>query len=74
MRSTSGACSRDVERTSCEGLFLVLKIHHRRSSAIPFRLLAIFKPKAMLNPIVIVSNTDFFLGLSTRSLNNHNET
>lgn len=63
-----------MEHTSCDDLFLVLSIHHRRSSAIPFKLLAILKPKAMLSPIVIVSNTFFVLGLITLSLNDHKET
>ena len=56
-----------------EDLRLRSMIHHRKSSATAFKLLAMLRPKAMLSAILIASNPDFIPGLITRSLNSQRE-
>ena len=63
-----------VERTSREVLIFMLRIHHLRSSAIAYKLLAMFSPRAILIATVITSDRDLVLGPRILSLNFHKET
>ena len=53
--------------TSRAGLFSIVKIHYLKFNETARKLLAIFRPRAKLSIVVIVSKRDFLCGLMTRS-------